>query len=81
MWVKSFNDFELFFRLMHVLIIGCGRMGSTAAEDLSLRMDAADIVVADKNPEVAKETVRKIGRSNVLWLQLDAANQKNLWVH
>lgn len=76
--VKSFNDFRLLFRFMRVLIIGCGRMGSVAAEDLSLRMDAADIVVADKNLEVAKETVRKIGRSNVSWLQLDAANQKEL---
>ena len=76
--MKSFNDFGLLFRLMHVLIIGCGRMGSVAAEDLSLRMDAVDIVVADKNPEAVKETVRKIGRSNVSWLQLDAANQKEL---
>jgi saccharopine dehydrogenase-like NADP-dependent oxidoreductase len=78
MLVKSFNDFRLLFRLMRVLIIGCGRMGSVAAEDLSLRMDAAEVVVADKNLEVAKETVRKIGRSNVSWLQLDAANQKEL---
>jgi saccharopine dehydrogenase-like NADP-dependent oxidoreductase len=76
--VKSFNDFRLLFRFMRVLIIGCGRMGSVAAEDLSLRMDAADIVVADKNLEVAKETVRKIRRSNVSWLRLDAANQKEL---
>lgn len=40
---------------MQVLIIGCGKMGSAAAEDLSRRMDAAEIVVADKNLEVVKK--------------------------
>ena len=51
------------FRIMRALVIGCGRMGSAAAEDLAKRMRDAEVFVADKDAEKAKETARKIGKS------------------
>ncbi|MEM2988169.1 MAG: saccharopine dehydrogenase family protein [Candidatus Bathyarchaeia archaeon] len=63
---------------MRVIVIGCGRMGSTAAEDLAKKTDSIEIFVADKDAEKAKETARKIGRSNVKWLQLDASDNNEL---
>ncbi len=59
---------------MRVLVIGCGRMGSAAAEDLAKRVASAEVVVADKDAARAKAVAEKIGKSNVSWLQLDASN-------
>ncbi|MEM3617191.1 MAG: saccharopine dehydrogenase family protein [Candidatus Bathyarchaeia archaeon] len=63
---------------MRAIIIGCGRMGSAAAEDLAKKMSNIEVFVADKDADRAKETARKIGKSNVKWLQLDASNKSEL---
>jgi len=65
---------------MRVLVVGCGRMGSAAAKDLSRALSRAEIVVADKNPAVAKETAEKTGAEGgkLSWLQLDVSNRKEL---
>ncbi len=63
---------------MQVIVIGCGRMGSVAAEDLAKRMGEIEVFVADKDADKARETARKIGKSNVKWLQLDTSNKKEL---
>ncbi|MEM2338537.1 MAG: saccharopine dehydrogenase family protein [Candidatus Bathyarchaeia archaeon] len=62
---------------MRVIVIGCGRMGSAAAEDLARKSDI-EVFVADKYAERAEETARKIGKTNVKWLQLDASNKQEL---
>jgi saccharopine dehydrogenase-like NADP-dependent oxidoreductase len=59
---------------MKVLILGCGNIGSVAAEDLAESMSSVQVVVADKNEARAKKVVERIGRSNVSWIQLDVAN-------
>lgn len=63
---------------MRVIVIGCGRMGSVAAGDLANKMSEVKVFVADKDAEKARETVRKIGRSNVEWLQIDVSNKNEL---
>jgi len=63
---------------MKVLVLGCGRIGSVAAEDIAESMSSIEVVVADKNEARAKEVAEKIGRGNVSWIQLDAANNKKL---
>jgi saccharopine dehydrogenase-like NADP-dependent oxidoreductase len=63
---------------MRVVVIGCGRMGSAAAKDLAKGMGDVEVFVADKDADKAKETARKIGKSNVKWFQLDASNRSEL---
>jgi len=61
---------------MRALVIGCGRMGSAAAEDLA--KGDIEVCVADKDATKAKETAEKIGKSNVKWFQFDASNKNEL---
>lgn len=63
---------------MRVLVIGCGRMGSAAAKDLTLTLSHAEVVVADIDLNTAKNVAEKIGRRNVSWTSLDVSNQKEL---
>jgi saccharopine dehydrogenase-like NADP-dependent oxidoreductase len=63
---------------MRVLIVGCGRMGSAAAEDLSNSLDHVEIVVADRDLAAAKDVVKRIGKGNLSCLQLDAAKKEML---
>lgn len=63
---------------MRVLLIGCGRMGSAAAEDLARTLSDVDIVVADSNPMAAKRIVEKIGKANLSWIKLDVAERSKL---
>jgi len=59
---------------MKVLILGCGNIGSVAAEDLAKSMSSIEVVVADKDEARAKDIAEKIHKSNVSYIQLDAAN-------
>jgi saccharopine dehydrogenase-like NADP-dependent oxidoreductase len=61
---------------MRALVIGCGRMGSAAAEDLA--KGDIEVCVADKDATKAKETAEKIGKGNVTWFQFDASNKNEL---
>ncbi|MEM2281171.1 MAG: saccharopine dehydrogenase NADP-binding domain-containing protein [Candidatus Bathyarchaeia archaeon] len=63
---------------MRLLVIGCGRMGSAAAEDLTRTLSDADVVVADLNPAAARQIAEKIWRANVSWMKLDAAKRSEL---
>lgn len=64
--------------LKKMLILGCGNIGSVAAQDMTENMGSIEIVVADRNAATARELTEKIGTSNVSWLQLDAADRKQL---
>jgi saccharopine dehydrogenase-like NADP-dependent oxidoreductase len=59
--------------LMRALVLGCGNIGSVAAEDLAESRRTDEIVVADKSEARAKEVVKKIGGENVSWIELDAS--------
>jgi saccharopine dehydrogenase-like NADP-dependent oxidoreductase len=59
---------------MKVLIVGCGNIGSVAAEDLTDSMSSIQVVLADKSEARAKEVAEKIGKENVSWIQLDVMN-------
>jgi saccharopine dehydrogenase-like NADP-dependent oxidoreductase len=63
---------------MKVLILGCGNIGSVAAEDLAKSISSIQVVVADKNEKRAKEVAERIGKGNVSWIQLDVTNHSNL---
>jgi saccharopine dehydrogenase-like NADP-dependent oxidoreductase len=63
---------------MKVLILGCGNIGSVAAEDLAKSLSSIGVVVADKNETSAKEVSERIGKENVSWIQLDATNPSKL---
>ena len=63
---------------MKVLILGCGNIGSVAAEDLAKSLSSIQVVVADKNEARAKDVAERIGGSNVSWIQLDVTNPSNL---
>lgn len=62
---------------MKVLILGCGNIGSVATEDLARSVNE-EVVVADKNEAIAKSVAQKIGRKNVSWTQVDAADPNKL---
>jgi saccharopine dehydrogenase-like NADP-dependent oxidoreductase len=63
---------------MKVLILGCGNIGSVAAEDLAKSISSIEVVVADKSDTRAKEVAERIGKGNVSWIQLDATNHSKL---
>ena len=63
---------------MKVLILGCGNIGSVAAEDIAKSMSSIEVVVADRDRARAKEVAEKIGESNVSGIQLDATNHNEL---
>jgi lysine 6-dehydrogenase len=63
---------------MKALILGCGNMGSVAAEDMAKSMSSVEVVVADKDEIRARNVAEGIDRSNVSWIQLDAANYNEL---
>jgi len=59
---------------MKVLVLGCGNIGSVAAEDFAKSMSSVEVFVADKNVARAKEVAERIGTDNVSWIQLDTSN-------
>jgi saccharopine dehydrogenase-like NADP-dependent oxidoreductase len=63
---------------MKVISIGCGNIGSVAAEDLAKSMSCIEVVVADKDEAKAKDIARQIDRSNVSSIQLDATDYNKL---
>ncbi|UCE29453.1 MAG: saccharopine dehydrogenase family protein [Candidatus Bathyarchaeota archaeon] len=63
---------------MKVLVLGCGNIGSVAAQDFAESMSSVEVFVADKNVTRAKEVADAIGTSNVAGIQLDASNYNKL---
>jgi saccharopine dehydrogenase-like NADP-dependent oxidoreductase len=63
---------------MKVISVGCGNIGSAAAEDLAESMSNIEVVVADKDEARAKDVAKRIDRSNVSWIQLDATDHDEL---
>jgi len=57
---------------MKILVLGCGHIGSIAAEDFAENMKSIRVVVADKNEVRSKEVADGIREANVSWIQLDA---------
>jgi len=75
---KNFNDANFFSMFMKVLVVGCGNIGSVAAEDLAKSMNSVEIVVADRDGARAKEVAERIGENNVSWIQLDATKRDEI---
>jgi len=65
-------------RSMKVLVMGCGNIGSVAAEDLAISMSSIEVVVADVKEARAKLVAKKTGKSNVSWIRSDVAKQEEL---
>jgi saccharopine dehydrogenase-like NADP-dependent oxidoreductase len=63
---------------MKVLVVGCGNIGSVAAEDIAKSVSSIEIVVADRDGARAKEVAERIGESDVSWVQLDVSNHNRL---
>jgi lysine 6-dehydrogenase len=63
---------------MKVLVVGCGNIGSVAAEDLAGSMSSVEVVVADYDGARAKAVAEKIGTKNASWIQLDVTSRKDL---
>jgi lysine 6-dehydrogenase len=62
---------------MKVLIIGCGNIGSVAAEDLAENV-GCQVAVADNDEKRAKNVAERIGKNNVSWVKLDASEHSKL---
>jgi lysine 6-dehydrogenase len=63
---------------MKTLILGCGNIGTTAAQDLANNMPKTQITLADNDKQRARTTAEKINKSNVTWTQLDVTNTQQL---
>lgn len=62
---------------LRVLILGCGNIGSVAAEDLS-REASVELVVADRLEGRAKAVAEWVGRDNTSWSKIDASDAPEL---
>ena len=58
--------------------MGCGNIGSVAAEELASSAGSTEVVIADKNSEKARKVARRIGRSNVSWIRSDVTDRDGL---
>jgi lysine 6-dehydrogenase len=63
---------------MKLLVLGCGNIGSVAAEDIGKSMDSIEVVVADRDETKAKLISERISQNNVSWIQLDVAKHNRL---
>ena len=63
---------------MRVISVGCGNIGSVAAEDLSESASSIEVLIADRDKAKAKNVAERINRSNVSWTQLDATDNGRL---
>ncbi len=63
---------------MKAIVLGCGNIGSVAAEDLAHSMCSTEIVVADYDETKAKGVVERIGASNLSWIKIDVTKHDEL---
>lgn len=63
---------------MKALVVGCGRIGSIAAEDLAGSMESIDVVLADKDGVRARKVAEAIGGAHLSSIQLDASDHNKL---
>jgi saccharopine dehydrogenase-like NADP-dependent oxidoreductase len=63
---------------MKAIILGCGNIGSVAAEDLAQHTNSVEIVVADIDQHKARAVAKRINKKNVNWKKLDVSNQAEL---
>ena len=63
---------------MKALVLGCGNIGSAAAQDFTESTIPVQVVVADKSETRAKNVAERIGGKNVSWIKLDATNHTQL---
>jgi saccharopine dehydrogenase-like NADP-dependent oxidoreductase len=63
---------------MKVISVGCGNIGSVAAEDLAKSVSSTEVLIADRDEARAKNVAERINRSNVSWIQLEATNHGRL---
>ena len=63
---------------MKMLILGCGNIGSVAAEDFAKSVSSVEVFAADRYVERAKEVAERIGTDNVSWIRLDTSNYSEL---
>jgi saccharopine dehydrogenase-like NADP-dependent oxidoreductase len=63
---------------MKALIVGCGNIGSVAAQDLAETMAKVGVVVADYDKAKAEAVVKKISRHNVSSIQLDITKRESV---
>jgi len=62
---------------MKAILLGCGNIGSIAAEDLAQHADS-DITVADLDRNKAKAVAERINKANVSWLEVDVSHKPEL---
>lgn len=63
---------------MKALVVGCGNIGSVAAEDLAKSMRSVEVVVADSDKTRAEAVAKRIRADNVSWILIDASDQKQV---
>lgn len=68
---------EVVWLALRVLILGCGNIGSVAAEDLS-KEASIELIVADKLEGRAKAVAERVGRDNTSWSKIDASDALEL---
>ncbi len=60
---------------MRVLVVGCGNIGSVAAEDLAKSRRDAEVVVADYEKSRAEAVAERIGTENVSAMRFDVTKK------
>jgi lysine 6-dehydrogenase len=63
---------------MKIAVLGCGGIGSVAADDLARSLRSAEIVVADADGGRARALASRLNRGNVSWMRADASSHSSL---
>jgi lysine 6-dehydrogenase len=63
-------------KVLKVLVLGCGQIGSVIGSDFARAVNEADVVFADKNPEKARTVASMMGGVN--WMRVDSENRESL---
>ena len=64
------------YAFMKALVVGCGNIGSVAAEDLARTMKSAEVVVADNDKTRAEAVAKKIGTENISSITLNVSDHE-----
>jgi saccharopine dehydrogenase-like NADP-dependent oxidoreductase len=65
-------------KVMKVLFLGCGNIGSVAVDDFAKSVSSVEVFAADKNVARAKAVAKRVGTDNVSWVHLDVSNYSQL---
>jgi saccharopine dehydrogenase-like NADP-dependent oxidoreductase len=63
---------------LKIVVLGSGNIGSVVAQDVAESLPSAEVTIADADRNRAQTTASRLNLENIGWIQVDAANHREL---